>query len=109
MNAIKRNIPNLITLSNLVCGILSIIMAFNGKLICSGLFIFGGSFLDFFDGFLARLLNVNSEIGKQLDSLADMITFGLAPGIIMYHLILTKFYSMHLVSYQCLIVRLLKD
>lgn len=89
MNAIRRNIPNLITLSNLVCGILSIIMAFNGKLIYSGLFIFGGSFLDFFDGFLARLLNVNSEIGKQLDSLADMITFGLAPGIIMYHLILS--------------------
>ena len=68
MNTIKRNIPNLITLSNLVFGILSIIMAFNGKLIYSGLFIFGGSFLDFFDGFLTRLLNVNSEIGKQLDS-----------------------------------------
>ncbi len=90
MNAIKRNIPNLITLSNLVVGIFSIIMAFNGKLIYSGLFIFAGSFLDFFDGFTARLLNVNSEIGKQLDSFADMITFGLAPGIIMYNLILLQ-------------------
>ena len=90
MNAIKRNIPNLITLSNLVFGIFSIIMAFNGKLIYSGLFIFAGSFLDFFDGFTARLLNVNSEIGKQLDSFADLITFGLAPGIIMYHLILLQ-------------------
>ena len=90
MNTIKRNIPNLITLSNLVFGIFSIIMAFNGKLIYSGLFIFAGSFLDFFDGFTARLLNVNSEIGKQLDSFADMITFGLAPGIIMYHLLLLQ-------------------
>ena len=90
MNAIKRNIPNLITLSNLICGIFAIIMAFNGKLIYSSLFIFAGSFLDFFDGFTARLLKVNSEIGKQLDSFADMITFGLAPGIIMYHLILLQ-------------------
>ena len=90
MNTFKRNIPNLITLSNLVFGIFSIIMAFNGKLIYSGLFIFAGSFLDFFDGFTARLLNVNSEIGKQLDSFADMITFGLAPGIIMYHLIILQ-------------------
>ena len=65
-------------------------MSFNGKLIYSGLFIFAGSFLDFFDGFTARLLNVNSEIGKQLDSFADMITFGLAPGIIMYHLIILQ-------------------
>ena len=90
MNTFKRNIPNLITLSNLVFGIFSIIMAFNGRLIYSGLFIFAGSFLDFFDGFTARLLNVNSEIGKQLDSFADMITFGLAPGIIMYHLIILQ-------------------
>tara|TARA_B100000683_G_scaffold78666_1_gene77789 strand:- start:147 stop:857 length:711 start_codon:yes stop_codon:yes gene_type:complete len=90
MNTFKRNIPNLITLSNLVFGIFSIIMSFNGKLIYSGLFIFAGSFLDFFDGFTARLLNVNSEIGKQLDSFADMITFGLAPGIIMYHLIILQ-------------------
>ena len=90
MNAIKRNIPNLITLSNLVFGILAIIMAFKGNLIYSGFLIFAGSFLDFFDGFTARLLNVNSEIGKQLDSFADMITFGLAPGIIMYHLILLQ-------------------
>ena len=51
MNTIKRNIPNLITLSNLVFGIFAIIIAFNGKLIYSGLFIFAGSFLDFFDGF----------------------------------------------------------
>jgi len=84
---IKRNIPNLITLGNLTCGLLSIVLAFEGKLAIAGAFIFYGAILDFFDGFSAGLLNVNSELGKQLDSMADMVTFGVAPGIIMYHLI----------------------
>ena len=88
MNFIKRNIPNLITLGNLTCGLLSIVLAFEGKLAVAGTFIFYGAILDFFDGFSARLLKVNSELGKQLDSMADMVTFGVAPGIIMYHLVM---------------------
>ena len=87
MNFIKRNIPNLITLGNLFCGLLSIVFAFEGNLFLSGAFIFYGAILDFFDGFTARLLKVNSLIGKQLDSMADMVTFGVAPGILIYHLI----------------------
>ena len=87
MNAIKRNVPNLITLGNLTCGLLSIVLAFEGKLEVAAAFIFFGSILDFFDGFASRLLNVSSEIGKQLDSMADMVTFGVAPGIIIYKLI----------------------
>ena len=64
MNAIKRNIPNLITISNLVFGILAIFISFDGKLIYAGIFIFAGTFLDFFDGFTTDA-NVNSEIGKH--------------------------------------------
>jgi CDP-diacylglycerol--serine O-phosphatidyltransferase len=70
MERIKKNIPNLITLGNLTCGLLSILFAFEGNLVLAGTFIFYGAILDFFDGFAARLLKVNSEIGKQLDSMA---------------------------------------
>ena len=87
MERIKKNIPNLITLGNLTCGLLSILFAFEENLALAGGLIFYGAILDFFDGFAARLLKVNSEIGKQLDSMADMVTFGVAPGILMYQLI----------------------
>ena len=87
MNALIRNIPNLITLSNLLCGVLSIIFAFNDNLILAAIFIFVGNFLDFFDGFFARLLKVEDKFGLQLDSMADLITSGLAPAIILFHLI----------------------
>ena len=90
MNFIKRNIPNLITLGNLTCGLLSIVLAFEEKLAVAGTFIFYGAILDFFDGFSARLLKVNSELGKQLDSMADMVTFGVAPGIIIFRSILSQ-------------------
>ena len=87
MNALTRNIPNFITLSNLLCGVLSIIFAFDNNLILAAIFIFVGNFLDFFDGFFARLLKVEDKFGLQLDSMADLITSGLAPGIILFHLI----------------------
>ena len=87
MNALIRNIPNFITLSNLLCGVLSIIFAFNDNLILAAIFIFVGNFLDFFDGFFARLLKVEDKFGLQLDSMADVITSGLAPAIILFHLI----------------------
>ena len=87
MNALTRNIPNFITLSNLLCGVLSIIFAFDNNLILAAIFIFVGNFLDFFDGFFARLLKVEDKFGLQLDSMADLITSGLAPAIILFHLI----------------------
>ena len=86
MNAIKRNIPNLITLANLFFGLCAILFAFEGTLVVSATFIFYGAFCDFLDGLLARILKVGSEFGKQLDSFADMITFGVAPGIILFQL-----------------------
>lgn len=77
------NIPNLITACNMLCGIFAIILAFAGRIDIAPYFIFLAAVLDFFDGFAARLLKQQGELGKQLDSLADMISFGLAPGVIM--------------------------
>ncbi|MBT3621585.1 CDP-alcohol phosphatidyltransferase family protein [Flavobacteriales bacterium] len=85
MNAIKRNIPNIITLANLTCGLFAIIFAFQGDLKVASFCVFLGAFFDFFDGLAARLLKVSGELGKQLDSMADMVTFGVAPGFILYH------------------------
>lgn len=71
------------TAANMLSGILAIIFAFMGRLDLAPLAICGGALFDFFDGFLARKLKVDGDMGKQLDSLADMITFGIAPGVIM--------------------------
>ena len=78
------NIPNLFTASNLMCGVISIILALSGRLEWACYFIYFAAIFDFFDGFLARKLKISSEMGKQLDSLADMVTFGVAPGILVF-------------------------
>ncbi|MDH5474395.1 MAG: CDP-diacylglycerol--serine O-phosphatidyltransferase [Cyclobacteriaceae bacterium] len=83
----KKYIPNTLTSLNLVCGIIGIIQAFNGDLKMAVSLIWLAGLFDFLDGFAARLLKVSSEIGKQLDSLADMVTFGVLPSIVMYLLI----------------------
>ncbi len=88
---IKKHIPNSITCGNLLCGCLAIVAAFQGDLLWSAYLVGIAAVLDFFDGFTARLLNVHSEIGKQLDSLADVVTFGVVPGVVMYHLLLLAF------------------
>ena len=85
MNALKRIFPNLITLANLTCGLFSVIFAFQGSLELASLCIFIGAFFDFFDGFAARILKVSGELGKQLDSMADIVTFGVAPGFLLFH------------------------
>lgn len=84
MTGFKKLIPHLFTAGNLVGGILAIIFALTGRLEYAPYCIFISAFLDFFDGFAARLLKVPSELGKQLDSLADMVTFGVAPGVIVF-------------------------
>ena len=85
-NAIVRNIPNAITSCNLFCGCIACHMAFHGKYEFALLFIVLGAVFDFFDGMTARLLHVSSPIGKELDSLADDVTFGLAPAAIVFSL-----------------------
>ncbi len=83
----KRHIPNIVTLLNVFCGSVAAIFAANSNFVMAAIFVFLGIFFDFFDGLLARKLNVQSELGIQLDSLADMITSGLVPGIIMFKLL----------------------
>jgi CDP-diacylglycerol--serine O-phosphatidyltransferase len=88
MIALKRAIPNLLTAGNLVGGIFAIIFSLTGKIELAPYCILLSALFDFLDGFAARLLKVQNELGKQLDSLADMVTFGVAPGIMMFVLIL---------------------
>ena len=83
----KKFIPNGITILNLLCGCIGAVYAFNDSLILAGMYVALGIFFDFFDGLAARVLNVSSELGKQLDSLADMVTSGLVPGIVMCQLL----------------------
>jgi len=83
----KRHIPNFITLLNLFCGCVAVVFAVMNRLELAAIFVFFGILFDFLDGFAARLLNVSSEIGIQLDSLADMVTSGVVPGIAMFQLL----------------------
>lgn len=80
----RRHIPNTITCCNLLSGCIAITYAFEGAYLTAFLFIIAGAVFDFFDGLSARALKVSSPIGKELDSLADVITFGLAPATMVY-------------------------
>jgi len=77
-------VPNAITSMNLVCGSLSVFFAVDGQLGWAAVFIFAAAIFDFLDGFAARLLKAYSAIGKELDSLADLVSFGLAPAAIVF-------------------------
>jgi len=84
----KKYIPNLFTLMNLLSGTIAVLLATTDRLVEAAFFVFLGIFFDFFDGFFARKFNVQGELGKQLDSLADVVTSGVAPGIVMFQLLL---------------------
>lgn len=81
---IKKHIPNLITLINLFCGCVAVVFISEAKYEMAFYMVCLGIFFDFFDGFFARLFKVSSPLGLQLDSLADMVTSGVAPGYVMY-------------------------
>jgi CDP-diacylglycerol--serine O-phosphatidyltransferase len=83
----KKHIPNFLTCANLFSGCIGIVFAFQGELHTAAYFVVLSGIFDFFDGFAARLLHVKSEIGKELDSLADMVSFGFLPGVVMYSLL----------------------
>src|SRR5574344_602388 len=86
-NFFLRQFPNTLTCCNLISGSIATYFAFSGRPAMALLFIIVGAVFDFFDGFAARLLHVSSPIGKELDSLADDITFGMAPASIVYMLL----------------------
>lgn len=83
----KKHIPNFITSLNLLCGCIALFFAFSNELVTASIFVFLGIFFDFFDGFFARLLQVQSKVGMEFDSLADVITSGVVPGVVMMQLL----------------------
>lgn len=85
-NGITRHIPNFVTACNLFSGCIAAVMAFQANYEAAILFIILGATFDFFDGMLARLFHVSGPLGKELDSLADDITFGFAPSVIVFSL-----------------------
>ncbi len=92
LNQMRQMVPAVFTIGNLIGGILAIVCTFGGRIDLAPYCIFASAILDFFDGFVARLLKVDGEFGKQLDSLADMVTFGLAPGLMMMQLMKLGFW-----------------
>lgn len=87
MNQLKAFIPNFLTLCNLFCGCIAVILAIQNQLIFATIFVGIGILFDFFDGFAARSIGVSGDLGKELDSLADLVTSGLVPGIVMVQMI----------------------
>lgn len=85
------NLPNILTLINLFFGACAVIAFFNGHYLAGTFFIGISSLADFFDGFVARFFKTDSEMGKQLDSLADMVSFGLVPGLVFYKMLEPSF------------------
>jgi CDP-diacylglycerol---serine O-phosphatidyltransferase len=82
-----RHIPNFLTCCNLICGCFGIVCLLENRNIPAAYFVWAAGVFDFFDGFAARLLKVSSPIGKELDSLADVVSFGVLPALVMYKLI----------------------
>jgi CDP-diacylglycerol--serine O-phosphatidyltransferase len=111
---ILKQIPNTITVLNLTCGLIAIVYTLevsDGNFTISAFWIFLATVFDYLDGTMARLLKAYSELGKQLDSLADLISFGVAPGIIMFRLLSNPsltgsnfLESMHIVPYFALLI-----
>ena len=83
---LKAQLPNFITLLNLLSGVLGILWVLEGQPLYAAYFVILSATFDFFDGFAARWLKVQSDMGKELDSLADVVSFGVLPGILLYSL-----------------------
>jgi CDP-diacylglycerol--serine O-phosphatidyltransferase len=85
--SIKKYVPNFITLLNLASGLIALVYAFDANLQMAFFWVCMGIFFDFWDGFFARIFNAQSKVGLQLDSLADMVTSGVVPGVAMFQLL----------------------
>lgn len=82
-----RQLPNFLTCCNLICGCFGIVFLLEDRGVPAAYFVWAAGVFDFFDGFVARLVKSNSLIGKELDSLADVVSFGVLPALVMYKLI----------------------
>lgn len=87
-NILKKQIPNIITSANLLCGCIAITYIAKGALLPASLLVLAAAFFDFFDGMAARLLKVGSPLGAELDSLADVVSFGLVPAYMVFTILL---------------------
>ena len=108
---VKAQIPNILTIFNLLAGLVSITLVFDNNLVWAALFIFIAGVFDYLDGTAAHLLNAKSPLGKELDSLSDVVSFGVAPGIIIYHILSLHCASssnslerMHIIPYFALLI-----
>jgi CDP-diacylglycerol---serine O-phosphatidyltransferase len=111
---ILKHVPNALTTINLVCGLVSIVLAMetkDGNFTWPALFILFATVFDYLDGTAARIFRAYSEMGKQLDSLADLISFGVAPGIIMFRILSDPYLTgsnilerMHIIPYIALLI-----
>lgn len=102
--SVKKHIPNAITCCNLFSGCIACVMAFKGDFHLAMAFIVLGAVFDFFDGMVARLLGVSGPLGVQMDSLADDVTFGLAPATIVFSFMQTKLlYPLYLSNVLCVL------
>lgn len=99
---LRNSIPNLFTLGNLSFGLLSIIMTFQDNFRLACIFILLAGVMDRYDGRVARYLNVDSEIGKELDSLADLVSFGVAPAMLMFSMY--EFSKMGTIGYAFVLI-----
>jgi len=100
-----KHLPNLLTCCNLLSGCLGIVFLLEGQQVPGAYFVWAAAIFDFFDGFIARLLKVSSPIGKELDSLADMVSFGVLPAIVMY-LMLRPVATAPLIPYAAFLIAL---
>lgn len=98
----KSAVPNAFTLGNLACGLLSLIMTFQGDYKSACIFILLAGIMDRYDGRIARFLDASSELGKELDSLADLISFGVAPSLLVFNM--NNFGSLGIIGYISLII-----
>ncbi|WP_291635687.1 CDP-diacylglycerol--serine O-phosphatidyltransferase [Clostridium sp.] len=98
----KSYVPNIITFGNLIFGLLSLLMTFQAHYRLSAIFILLAGLMDRYDGKVARFLQVSSDLGKELDSLADLVSFGVAPSILIFDLY--NFVSLGYLSYVCFLV-----
>lgn len=91
--SLKKHIPNFITSMNLLCGVVGVVFAFKTRLDIAFYLMLAAAVCDFLDGFAARLLKAYSDMGKELDSLADLVSFGVLPSLMLYSLMKTSMFS----------------
>lgn len=93
MMSLKKHIPNFITSMNLLCGVVGVVFAFKTRLDIAFFLMLAAAVFDFLDGFAARILGAYSDMGKELDSLSDLVSFGVLPSMMLYSLMKTSMFS----------------